>query len=805
MPSLLKDLRYGARKFSRNPGFTAVSVLTMALGIGLTTMMFSIVNGAILKGLPFAESGRLMHLERNNLSQDITSMEVTLHDFPEWRQQQRSFEDIAGFYTGTVNVSGTERAERYDGAFITANAFRILRVQPLLGRTFREGEDQPGAAPTILLGYRVWQDRYSGDRGIIGKTVRANGEEAEVIGVMPEGFEFPISQDLWVPLREELPERRGEGVTLEVFGRLRDGVSLDQAQVQMGSIARRLAAEYPESNEGVGAVVKPYTEEYIDEEPRLLLFTMLGAVFGVLLIACANVANLLLGQAAVRSKEVGIRTALGASRGRIVMQFLTEPLVLAALGATFGLGLAWAGIRSFNAAIESTQPPFWIDIGLDPPVLAFTVGITLLATLLSGLLPALRASGGNVTEVLKDESRGSSSFRGGRLSAVLVVVEIALSVGLLAAAGLMIKSVTNLRNVDMGFRPEQVFTARVGLPESEYPDSAAQVRFFDQLQGRLAASPDLAAVALSSALPGIGSGGDRVAIEGKAYADERAYPDAHTIVAGPGSFDAFGVKLRQGRDFGAQDREGSLPVTIVNESFARTHFGQESPLGRRIRLGGPETEQPWLTIVGVAPDMFADGLENEEPEAVYLPYTQSPQRFMSVVARPRAGEPGGLTAPVRDLVAGLDPDLPIYFVDTLAGRLSQATWFYKVFGTIFMVMGFVALFLASIGLYGVMAFSVSRRTREMGVRMALGAQAGDVRRLILRQGLKQLAIGVVLGLLLAFGLGSLLRIILFQVSPADPVTFVSIVTVLVGTGVLACLIPARRATRVDPMVALRYE
>ena len=801
--AFLKDLRYGARKLVRNPGFSALSVLTLAVGIGLTATMFSIVYGAIWRGLPFPESDRLMHVERNNLPADQQSLEVTLHDFADWRAQQKSFEGLAAFTSGTVNVSGTEKPERFDGAYMTANAFQLLHVQPHLGRTFRPGEDAAGAPAVVILGYDLWQERFDGDASIVGKTIRANGEEAEVIGVMPPKFRFPIQEDLWLPLRQPLPAVRGEGVTLEVYGRLKPGVSADQAATEMGGIAARLARTYPE-NKDIGAVIKPYTEEYIGDEVFGLLYTMLAAVFMVLLIACVNVANLLLSQAAMRAKEVGVRTAIGASRGRIIMQFLTEPLVLAGAGAVIGTGLAWVGVRLFNNAIASTDPPFWIDIKIDGPILLFVLAITVFATLVSGVLPAVRASKANVHEVLKDESRGSSSFRGGRLSKGLVVLEVALSVALLVAAGLAIKSVAKLRSQDYGFPTREVFTARIGLPETQYGDSAAQVRFFDQLQQRLPELGGAEAVALSAALPGVGSGMDQLSLEGKTYATERDYPLTHVASITPGFFDVFRLKV-DGRDFTAQDRETTEPVAIVNQTFARKHFGGAAgAVGKRVRLGGPETTQPWRTVVGVVPDMWMDGPENERPEAVYLPFAQAPQRFMSVVARAR-GEPGGLTAPVRDLVGSIDPDLPIYFVGSLQERIAENTWFYRVFGGIFMIMGIVALFLAGIGLYGVMAFNVSRRTREMGVRMALGAQPGDVTRLVLRQGLIQLGIGIALGIGLAYALASALKMILFQVSTLDPLVFGLTLLVLLASGVAATLIPARRATRVDPMVALRYE
>lgn len=809
MTNFLQDLRYGFRLLRKNPAFSAISVLTLALGIGLTATMFSIVYGALLRGLPFESPEEIVYLSGTNPAEGDDGMAVSIHDFEAYRAQQTAFEEMGAYFTGTVNVSGTERPERYDGAFTTAGVLRLLGVQPAMGRVFREGEELPGAEPVVVLGHDIWRNRFGADPQILGRTVRANGEEMTVIGVMPEGFQYPQQEQIWLPLRRSASqERRGEGLDLNVIARLRDGVTLDQANVQMSGIAGRLAADHPETNKGLGVVVEPATHRFISEEPRMLLLTMLGAVFMVLLIACSNVANLLLSRAGIRMKEVGIRSALGASRGRILVQFLTEPLVLALGGAVLGTGLAWVGVALFNRAIADTDPPYWLKFAVDGPVLAFVLGLTLFTTLASGLLPALRTTDGNTNEILKDETRGTSSSRIGRLSRGLVVFEIALSCGLLVAAGLMIKSVTRLRNVDFGFPTAEVFTARVGLPEAQYPDSASRVAFFQELHRKLEALPQARAVSLSDALPGLGAPGTRVALEGRSYAEERDHPMTRQVVVAPRFFEVFDLGLRQGRDFGPGDRAETLPVAIVNESFARKHFPGGNAVGQRIRLDASlRTDapvSPWRTVVGVAPDMLVSGVENEEPEAVYLPMAQAGARFVSIVARGR-GDPLALTTPVREAVVGVDPDIPIYFVATLADRVSEQTWFYNVFGTIFMVMGFVALFLAAVGLYGVMAFSVSRRTREMGVRMALGAQGQDVLGLVLRQGLVQLAIGLVVGLTLAAALSHLVATALFQVQPRDPVIFSAIVLVLGTVGVLATWVPARRATRVDPMVALRHE
>lgn len=805
MSTILQDLRYGSRLLLRNRAFSAISIVTLALGIGLTTTMFSIVYGALLRGLPFEEPERIMHVERNNLERDITSMEVTIHDFEEWREQQDVFESLAAYYTGTVNVSGSERAERFDGGFVSANLFDALRTRPALGRTFVEGEDQPTATPVAIIGHDLWRDRFDSDPGVIGRTIRANGVEREIVGVMPQGFYFPMNQAIWLPLGLNSSRHpRGEGMTLEVIGRLREGVSIDQANAQMNSIARRLAGAYPETNEGVGAVVQPYIHEYIPDEPRALLYTMLGAVFFVLLIACVNVANLLLSQGMLRMKEVGIRSALGASRARVVAQFLTEPFAMAVAGSVLGTGLGWLGVRMFNAAIADTNPPYWIDIRVDAPILLFVLGLTLFVTLASGLLPALRVSSGNMNEILKDESRGSSSFRIGKLTRGLVIFEVALSCGLLVAAGLMVKSIAQLKTIDFGFDPAPIFTARVGVPEAQYPDTVMQIRFFEELQRELAGTPQLRSVALSDASPALGSAWQSMAIEGAAYATDRDVPAAHLSAVTPGFFDVVGVPLRRGRDFGAQDTESSLPVAIANESFVRRHFPDGEAIGKRVRVGNTTSERPWLTIVGVAPDLYMDGVENEDPEGIYVPVSQNSRRFLTILAR-GAGDPLSLSSPVRDAVARVDSDVPIYFVEGLAARIARSTWFFSVFGSIFMIMGAVALFLAGIGLYGVMSFAVSRRTREMGVRMALGATGRDVLRLVLRQGAVQLALGLVLGLAMAAGLSQLLADVLYRVTPRDPLIFGSIVLVLSGIGALASWVPAQRATRVDPMVALRDE
>jgi putative ABC transport system permease protein len=811
MNQLLRDLRFGFRMLAKTPGHTLAAVLALALGIGLSTAMFSIVYGAVIRGLPFERSERLMHVENNNPSKDQRSLEVYLQDFLAYRERQKSFEGLAAFYDGTVNLSGDDRPERYNGAFMSANFLDMLRVKPLLGRGFQPGEDGPGTEPVVLLGWGVWQSRYNGDPKVIGKAVRVNGEPGTIVGVMPRGFAFPINQEIWVPLRmDPLKTPRGKGETLEVFGRLRDGVSLEQARSEMQGLTKALAAAFPQTNEGRGAVVKPYTEEFVGEEPTRLLYTMLGACLFVLLLACANVASLMMARASKRTREIAIRSALGAARLRLIGQLLTESLALSLVGAAVGVLLAWVGVRAFNAAIVDTEPPFWIHIAVDTTALLFTLGAAVLAGAVSGLLPAFQASRTDVNEVLKDEGRGSSSLRMGAFTRIVVILEMAISCVLLVGAGLMIQNV-----LKMGGRVEvetgNLFTARVALFESAYPEEGKRVLFFDSLLDRLRQDPAVQAVAITTYLPGSGTWMSPFALEGAVYPKQEDHPRAHIAWVSPGFFDTLGAKVVQGRDFSLQDRKGSLPVAIVNNSFARKHWPGQDPIGRRIlpvsdEPPGDEPE-PWRTVIGVVPDLGMVSLEDDEPESqgFYIPVSQACPSFASIVARTRDRNPLTLTDRVRGHVSALDRDLPVYFVRSLEEVVARAGFFSTLFATLFSIFGVAALVLASVGIYGVIAFSVQQRTQEIGIRMALGAQQRSVLGMIVRQGLVQLGFGLGFGLLLAWPTAKLLGNILVGVQPHDPPTFLAVCLVLATVALLACWVPAQRASRTDPLVAIRYD
>ncbi len=812
MATLLNDFRFGIRMLVKRPGLSIIAVIALALGIGLTTTMFSIVYGAVLRGLPYEDSDKLVALYRNRPAQDIQFMAVGIHDFVDWREQQTSFQDIAAYYTETVNVAGTEgRPIRYLGVYGSAHLFDLLGVHPILGRWFRPEEDHPSTPPVIILSYRAWQDRFEGDPEIIGRTIRANSEMTTIVGVMPEKFDFPGKTEAWLPLRiDSLAFPRGSGpaleqTQLEALARLKDGVSLEEAQTEMTAIAGRLEAEHPESNEGIGILVRRLIENFVGEQGVSMLYTMLATVFGVLLIACANVANLLLARTVLRSKEVAIRTALGSGRFRTVSQLLAETLVLAIVGAGLGLVIAKIGIATFNVSLAAQQTPNWLVARLDPAVIAFVVGLTLLSTLLAGTVPAFRASRSDISEILNDEARGSSSLRLGRVSKGLVITEIALSCGLLVAAGLMAKTVVAVAQFDYGFTTDNIFTARIGLFEADYPTEEDEWQFYEELLRRLEDRPGIHAVALTSDLPAGGSAMEKLSLDGVAYGTDKDHPLARRVVITPRYFDTFEVSMLRGRAFTRADGPESLPVAIVNERFVDLHLAEEDPIGKRIKLG--DEVHPWRTIVGVVPDLYlggAAGVIDPKREGVYIPLAQNIINFISLVMRTEEA-PMSLTSMVQDEVNAIDPALPIYYVRSLNDQFALNTWFYRIFGGLFMVFGFSALVLATIGLYGVMSFSASNRTREIGLRMALGARGPNVLLMIFKQGAVQLTIGLILGIGLAALLARGLGFLLFDVEAWDPAIFTYVVLTLGVSGLVACLVPARRATKVDPMEALRYE
>ncbi len=809
MNGLARDARFGIRRLARTPGQTLAAVIALALGIGLSTAVFSMTYGIVVRGLPFEKPEQLLHLESGDRfrkpSQDQASLGVYLQDFLEWRRRQASFEGLAAFYLGTANLSGDSHPERVDGAYVSANAFDLLRVRPVLGRNFLAGEDSPHAERVVVLGWGIWQARYGGDPEVVGRKVRVNGMPATVVGVMPKGFGFPLHQQIWQPLRLD-PNRlpRGPGQTVEVFGRLRDGTTLEQARAEMTGIAGALAAELPATNRGRGAVVRPYTEKYLGDGPAGILRVMLGACLLVLVLGCTNVAALTTARAAQRSREMAVRAALGAPRGRLVRLLLVETLLTAALSTVLAIPLALAGVRTFTALIAERNVPFWVEVVLDYRALLFAAGLTLLAGLASGLVPALQAARAGLAGVLKDEGR-STSLRMGWTMRAIAVAEVAVSCALLVGAGLMIQNVRHV-STRTEFRTSRLFTARLALNESSYPGNAERVRFVEELLRRLREDPAVLAAAAGSYVPATGSSTSAYAVEGRAYAAEKDYPVAHVASVSTGFFERFGAAVLRGRDFEPLDVPGSLPVVLVNQSFARESWPGQEPLGRRVRIALNGRGEPWRTVVGVVPDLAMEHVAtSDEGAGFYLPLSQQGSAVVNLVIETRDPDPLTITQRARDHVAAMDGDLPIYYVYSMERAVEIVGFFPRFFAATFSIFGLCALLLASVGIYGVLALSVARRTPEIGIRMALGARPGSVLGLVFRQGLAELLCGLALGLLLAWPTARLLGGVLVGVDPQDPPTFLGVALLLTAVSLLACWFPARRASRTDPVTAIRYD
>ena len=814
MDAFLKDLRSGARALAKQPGSALLSALILALGIGLSTFMFSLVYGVLMRGLDVPEPDRIAVVARVDTRQGgDDDAPMSSQDFLDFRERTRSFDGLLGYYGGTVNLADDERPERYQGAWVTANAFDVLRVRPVLGRTFLEGEDRPGTSPTVLLGYHVWRDRYGGDPGILGMAVRVNGRPGTVVGVMPEGFRWPSNHDLWITMDDDaLADARGEGRYYWAVARLADGVGWDRAALDVARVADQLAAEHPQANEGRTARLLTVSQQQNGGEIAIVFIAMMVAVLSVLLVACANVANLLLARAATRMREAGVRVALGAGRLRLMTPFLAEALVLAAAGALAGTALAYWAVGLFDRATAPayTGRPYFVTFEVDLPVLLFAVGITALTALMAGAAPAFQVSRADINEILKDEGRGSSSLRASRLGKVLVMVEVAFSVALLVGAGLMTRSMVELRSYELPFDPEAYVTGRVGLFETDYPTRADRQQFWTELERRTAAVPGVAGVALAAGVPGTGTGSTRIRLEGETYATDADRPQTHVELVTPGYFALLDAAVLEGEAFGVQHTQDAASVAVVNRSFADRFWPGASALGRRFRTGTADTV-PWVTVIGVVEDLQMQGFTppgspGSVPDGYYVPIAQSDPSFLAVVARRSPGvAPAAIVPALRDVVRSIDPDLPLFDVRTAAEAVERSSWFYQVFGLLFIVFGAVAVFMASVGLYGVLAFSVSRRTHEIGIRMALGAERHQVLRLVLRQGLTHVGVGLLAGLLLAAGLSSVVAFLMFGVNPRDPLVFGLVVLLTLAVGLAASFFPARRATGVDPMVAFRSE
>jgi putative ABC transport system permease protein len=812
MNTLWQDMRYGFRMLWKKPGFTIVAILALALGIGANTAIFSVVNGVLLRPLPYEDPDRLVRI--SEWSRQVPGMSVSYLNLKDWREQNTVFTAIAATRFDSYNLTGTDEPERLQGRDITANFFDVLGVKPALGRNFLPEEDHANSNRVCIINHGLWQRRFGGDPNILGRTLVLNGESYTVVGVMGQNYRFGSPTDVFVPLglkeATEMINSRDNHPGIYAYGRLKPGVTFQQAETEMKEIAQRLAQAYPKTNAGNSVTLIPLREFFVgDVRPSLLI--LLGAVGFVLLIACANVANLLLARATTRTREIAIRTALGAGRLRIIRQLLTESVLLAVLGGTAGLLLALWGIDLLRTASIDAIPTT-AEIKLDTFVFLFTLGVSLMTGLICGLAPALQTSKPDLNEALKEGGRtGTSGAARHRVRNLLVISEVALSLILLIGSGLLVKSFLRLRGTETGFDQENLLTMQLAYAAGE-TEGPKVLDFFNRVEERLKALPGVEAVALSNGVPFLGATETGFAIEGRPPAEPGKRPMTVLYVTSPGYLDAMGIRLLRGRFFSEQDTRNSPLVAVINEDFARQQFPNEDPIGKYLE-GSKEMNIPHFEIIGVVSRVKNYGLDTAGPvqAQMYYALSQVPDRFLPDVAGGitlvirTTVEPKSLTAAVRREVQAIDPNQPVYNVNTMEQVLTDSLATQRLSMLLLSIFAGVAMTLAAVGIYGVLSYTVVQRTHEIGIRMALGARVSDVFKLVVGQAMTMVLIGIGLGLLGAFALTRVLTSLLYGVSATDPLTFGGVSLLLATIALIACLIPARRAMKVDPMVALRYE
>ncbi|MDT4897638.1 MAG: hypothetical protein QOH25_2715 [Acidobacteriota bacterium] len=813
MKTVWQDIRYGVRMLLKNPAFTFIAVLALALGIGANTAIFSVVNAVLLKPLPYKNPERLVMLWEQHSQGG--RMSVAGLNFLEWRKESRLLEDITVFSNISFDLTGPDGAERIEGTRASASYFDVLGGQAMLGRTFQAGDDAASAQRVVVVNYGFWQSRLGGDPAVIGREIRLNDEPRTIIGVMPSDFGDRIETWVWTPMVVDPEQMSVGGRSLSAIARLKPGVTLGQAQSEMSGIAARLSEARPQFNRGWGVSLVPLHEQ-VTGNIRLILLVLSGAVGLVLLIACANVANLLLASAARREHEMAIRTALGASRARLSRQLLTESVLLALVGGALGLLLALWGIDLLLGLAPGGGIPRAREIGINSQVLAFTLLVSLLTGVVFGLAPAWQSLRGDLSAALKGAGKSSSvSFGRSRLRGALVVVEVALAVVLLVGAGLLMRSFVRLTEVDPGFSAGNVLLLEVPLSATRYNEDHQVLRFYDEMFRRVRSLPGVEAAGTTHSLPLGGSDSTRpFIIADTPPPDPGTEPGADYSVISPDYFRALGIPVVRGREFNETDNAGAPGVVLINQSLARRYWKNEDPVGKRLRQGAVSGESPWLTIIGIVGDVRHGGLDREPKPEMYFSYAQAAmQGSSSIVGNRRRitlavrvdGNPAGYADAVRREISGIDKNQPVTGVRTLTDTVARSVMPQRFNALLLGIFAVLAVLLAMIGVYGVMSFAVTGRTREIGIRMALGARGADVVRMIVGQGMLLVVIGVVIGLASSFVLSRLIATLLYDTSATDPVVFAIIPTLLGVVALVACYIPARRATKIDPMIALRYE
>jgi predicted permease len=810
METLWRDLRFGMRMLARNPGFTAVAVLTMALGLGANTALFSVVNGVMLKALPFKEPDRLVFALETNAKFPAPGVSASSLNYRDWKEQNHVFESLAARQAFAGNLTSNERPEKLQGEKVTWDYFPTLGLAPLAGRAFTPEEDKPGAAPVLLLSHGLWQRRFAGDPKLVGQTISFNGQSATVIGIMPNDYRPNV--EFWVPLAITYQNADRNLHNLQVVGRLAPGVSQTQAQTEMAGIAARLAQQYPEANNGWGVALVQF-QDLVILNIRPALRILLAAVGFLLLIACANVANLLLARAAAREKEIALRLALGASRGRLMRQVLTESVLISLLGGGLGILIAVWGTQAL-LKLNLQGIPRAQEIGVDGQVLGFTLLVSVISGLLFGLIPAWQSSNPNLNEKLKESGKSASSNpRGNRLRSALVVIQVALAFVLLVGAGLLLKSFSQLQQVNVGFNREHLLTMQISLPPAAYPQGPDVLNFYREALRQFSSLPGVTAVAAISQVPLAGGGPQfTFSVEGRPLPTPAEAPIASYRTLTAGYFQTMGIPLLKGRFFTEADDQTALQVVIINQNLADKMWPGEDPVGKRLTVGVPlPGEQPeWATVAGVVGNVKHTSLAGETGMQMYHPVAQTPfltmglGRTMTFLLRTGPAT-AGLIEPARKVVAQLNPTLPVSNVKTMDTIIYDSVAPFRFNTFLLGLFAATALLLTMVGVYGVMNYAVTQRTQEIGIRMALGAQPGQVRSLLLKQGLLLSGSGLVVGWAGCWGVTRLMSSLLFGVDATDPLTLLAVAAGLLGSTLLACYLPARKATRIDPLIALKYE